>query len=165
MPRVTGGEWGYRSVLAAGSPSVGPGKLLLGGLATRHDGGRVERYSANAEWRGTVADGSAHGRAQAYALKYRMQLYSNFTYFFMDPDDSDPGTPTLADQQPDDQFNPFDDHWVYGLNTSRACPALVGAIRAGSRNDSPRISSGLRKGRFASGTRCYSRFIEAARNG
>ncbi len=182
--RVTGGEWGYRSVLAAGSPSVGPGKLLLGGQATRYDGpfdleedqrkyagvarynvgddrsgytlslmgygieyaapdqvplraitaglisekgfidptdgGRVERYSANAEWRGTVADGSAHWRAQAYALKYRMQLYSNFTYFLMDPDDSDPGTPTLADQQPDDQFNQFDDRWVYGLNTSRA---------------------------------------------
>lgn len=33
--RVTGGEWGFRSVLAAGSPSVGPGKLLLGGQATR----------------------------------------------------------------------------------------------------------------------------------
>lgn len=173
--RGTLGEWGYRSVLAAGSPSLGPGKLLLAAEATHYDGpfdlasherkyagiaryntgsdasgatmslmgygihyraldqipqravdeglisekgfidptdgGRVERFSANGEIRGVDADGKGSWRAQAYALKYRMQLFSDFTYFFTDPTD--------ADDLPDDQFNQFDDRWVYGLNAKR----------------------------------------------
>lgn len=113
--------------------AIEAGLISEKGFIDPTDGGRVERYSANAEWRGPVPDGSSHWRAQAYALKYRMQLYSNFTYVFTDPDDSDPGTRTLADQQPDDQFYRFDDRRVYGLNTSRAWPVMVGAVRDGSR--------------------------------
>ena len=41
-----------------------------------------------------------------------MQLFSNFTYFLGDPGD--------LDALPDDQFNQFDDRWVYGFNTKRA---------------------------------------------
>ncbi|NKF24307.1 TonB-dependent receptor [Solimonas marina] len=68
------------------------------------DGGNVGRYSANLEWRGKTADGN--WRVQGYALKYRMQLYSNFTYFLEDPVHGD-------------QFNQFDDRWVYGVNARR----------------------------------------------
>jgi hypothetical protein len=72
-------------------------------------GGEVQRLSLNAEWRGLAADG--YWRAQAYALSYNLQLYSNFTYFLEDPADTDP--------RPSDQFEQFDERKVYGLNTLR----------------------------------------------
>jgi hypothetical protein len=75
----------------------------LGSIDTT-DGGSVGRYSANLEWRG-LADGG-NWRTQAYALKYRMQLYSDFTYFLNDPVHGD-------------QFNQFDDRAVYGINARR----------------------------------------------
>ncbi|WP_428309430.1 TonB-dependent receptor [Hydrocarboniphaga sp.] len=173
IAKVTIGEFDYRSLLLAGTPTVLGGKLLLGAEATRYggpfdldenvrkyatvarynrgselegmtaslmtynihylapdqipqravdsgdidrlgfidptDGGNVHRYSANVEFRG-LADGG-NWRAQAYALKYKMQLYSDFSYFLSDPSD--------ADDQPDDQFNQFDDRMVYGLNARR----------------------------------------------
>ncbi|MGH8516595.1 MAG: TonB-dependent receptor, partial [Panacagrimonas sp.] len=76
------------------------------------DGGRVGRYGASLELRGTTPDDRSRWRAQTYALRYRMQLFSNFTYFLSDPTD--------ADAVPDDQFNQFDDRWVYGATARRA---------------------------------------------
>ncbi|MGQ0501830.1 MAG: TonB-dependent receptor [Panacagrimonas sp.] len=175
LVRVTGGQFGYASALAAASPQVGAGKLLLGVQGTRYDGpfeldenvrkyaalarynvgseregytvslasydiryrapdqiplravqdgtigpegfidpsdgGSVGRYSASVEWRGLANGGTGSWRAQGYALRYRMQLFSNFTYFLTDPTD--------ADARPDDQFNQFDDRRVYGLNWRR----------------------------------------------
>ena len=91
--------------------AVDDGSIGPKGFIDPTDGGDVGRYSANVEWR-SVADGGSGGwRAQAYALKYRMQLYSNFTYFFSDPED--------GDALPDDQFNQFDDRWVYGTSLRR----------------------------------------------
>ena len=68
------------------------------------DGGDVGRYSANLELRGR--DAAGRWKAQAYALKYRMNLYSNFTYYLNDPVNGD-------------QFNQFDDRRVYGINALR----------------------------------------------
>lgn len=68
------------------------------------DGGNVRRYSLNAEIRRRT--GSGRWSADAYALRYRMQLYSDFTYSLRDPDDTD--------AQPDDPFEQFDDRRVYG---------------------------------------------------
>ena len=168
IARVSVGEYGYRSALLAGSPSLFGGTLLLGAQATHYDGpfeldekvrkyatvarynrgddregytaslmsyhikynapdqipqravdagdidrlgfvdpsdgGSVGRYSANFEVRGLAAGGN--WRAQAYAMKYRMQLYSNFTYF-------------LGDAERGDQFNQSDDRQVYGVNAQR----------------------------------------------
>jgi outer membrane receptor protein involved in Fe transport len=176
MLRLTGGEHGYASALAAGSPRLGDGHLLLGLQATRYDGpftreqdirktaglmrynqgnarqgltlsvstydidyrapdqiperavergligaegvidpsdgGNVGRYSASLDWRGVSQDEHSRWRTQAYALRYRMQLFSNFTYFLSDPTD--------ADTLPDDQFNQFDDRWTYGGSSRRA---------------------------------------------
>jgi outer membrane receptor protein involved in Fe transport len=91
--------------------AVDDGTIGPKGFIDPTDGGDVGRYSANAEWRSLADGGTGAWRAQAYALKYRMQLYSNFTYFLSDPDD--------GDALPDDQFNQFDDRWVYGLNLRR----------------------------------------------
>lgn len=165
--RFTGGEHGYASVLAAGSPEVAGGRLLLGVEGSRYegpydlesdqqklsgvarfnrgdafngitaslmgydidylapdqiplravesgqigrygfidpsDGGEVHRYSASLEWR--RGDASQRWRVQGYALDYRMDLYSNFTYFLADPVNGD-------------QFRQFDDRKVYGLEGS-----------------------------------------------
>ncbi|MDB5970418.1 MAG: TonB-dependent receptor [Hydrocarboniphaga sp.] len=84
--------------------AVDSGEIDRLGYIDPSDGGSVGRYSANLEFRG-LADGG-NWRAQAYALKYRMQLYSNFTYF-------------LTDSEHGDQFNQFDDRKVYGVNARR----------------------------------------------
>ena len=84
--------------------AVDAGQLDRLGFIDPSDGGTVGRYSGALEWRGLAERGN--WRAQAYALKYRMQLYSNFTYFLDNPDDGD-------------QFNQFDDRMVYGLNARR----------------------------------------------
>ncbi|MGQ0700849.1 MAG: TonB-dependent receptor [Panacagrimonas sp.] len=73
------------------------------------DGGDVQRYSLNAEWRGPASGGN--WRVQGYALSYELDLYSNFSYFFTDPGDED--------ALPDDQFEQFDERKVYGLNAKR----------------------------------------------
>ncbi|WP_420464540.1 TonB-dependent receptor [Panacagrimonas sp.] len=94
--------------------AVQDGSIGRLGFVDPSDGGEVHRYSANLEWRG-ASDG-AHWQAQAYALDYRMDLYSNFTYF-------------LADAVNGDQFRQFDDRRVYGLNAHRhwALPTAVQA--------------------------------------
>ncbi len=79
------------------------------GFIDATDGGKVRRYSLNGEWRQPAALG--HWAAQAYALRYKLDLYSDFTYFFSDPDD--------GDALPDDQFEQFDDRHVYGGSVKR----------------------------------------------
>ncbi|MGQ0621656.1 MAG: TonB-dependent receptor [Panacagrimonas sp.] len=82
------------------------------GFIDPSDGGDVRRRSANLEWRGETTGGGLWN-AQAYALEYRMELYSNFTYFLNTPGDGDGPLPD------GDQFEQFDDRRVYGLNAWR----------------------------------------------
>ncbi|MDP9139751.1 MAG: TonB-dependent receptor [Pseudomonadota bacterium] len=79
------------------------------GFIDPSDGGESRRFSANGEWRKPTDNGSWN--ASAYALSYRMDLYSNFTYFLSDPSD--------ADALSDDQFEQFDERMVYGGKLSR----------------------------------------------
>ncbi|TGD75497.1 TonB-dependent receptor [Mangrovimicrobium sediminis] len=58
-------------------------------------GGESSRYSLNAGWRGD------HLALSAYAIRYEMDLWSNFTYFLDDPEAGD-------------QFEQVDERWVYG---------------------------------------------------
>ncbi|MFL6195486.1 MAG: TonB-dependent receptor, partial [Thermoanaerobaculia bacterium] len=65
------------------------------------DGGRSYRYSLAADWRrGT---GTALTRASVYALRYGLDLFSNFTYFLDDPENGD-------------QFEQLDDRNIFGGN-------------------------------------------------
>ncbi len=145
------GQRGFRRLLAAGSPALGPGRLLVAGEVYRNDGpwdvpqdyrknngvlrwsqgtesqgfevsllaydakwdatdqvaqravdggligrygtldatsgGETSRYSLSAQW--AARDATTATRASAYAVRYRLDLFSNFTYFLDDRDDGD----------------------------------------------------------------------------
>lgn len=83
------------------------------------DGGRTHRYSLSAGvWR-PLGEGELH--ANAYAMDYGLDLFSNFTY--------------ALDAANGDQFEQFDARHVYGADTDYALPAQFGGhsgrLRAG----------------------------------
>ena len=47
-------------------------------------GGRSSRYSASGDWRRSLSDGSV--KVSAYAMRYSLNLFSNFTYQLDNPD-------------------------------------------------------------------------------
>ncbi|MDB5731391.1 MAG: hypothetical protein JWQ03_1286, partial [Variovorax sp.] len=47
------------------------------------DGGKSSRYSLSGAWRATTASGST--QVNAYVIRQKLDLYSNFTYFLDDP--------------------------------------------------------------------------------
>ena len=69
------------------------------------DGGKSRRYSLSGEWRSTDAAGST--KINAYAIRQRLDLYSNFTYFLDDPVHGD-------------QFNQPDQRLTTGLKATRS---------------------------------------------
>jgi len=69
------------------------------------DGGRTSRYSLSGEWHDTGPQGDT--RISAYAMRYRLSLFSNFTYFLDNPVDGD-------------QFEQRDRRTVVGLDASHA---------------------------------------------
>jgi hypothetical protein len=79
------------------------------------DGGRTRRTSLSGEWH-RQTDGTAT-RVAAYAIDYRLQLYSNFTYALERPADGD-------------QFSQRDTRTVYGLAASHAFDHLLGSLPA-----------------------------------
>ena len=79
------------------------------------DGGDTSRYSLSGEWHRNV-DGQLT-RVQAYATRYKLQLFSNFTYF------------TTPDG---DQFLQSDDRKTVGLRASHAFGHTLGAFDARS---------------------------------
>ena len=79
------------------------------------DGGDTSRYSLSGEWHRNV-DGQLT-RVQAYATRYKLQLFSNFTYF------------TTPDG---DQFLQSDDRKTVGLRASHAFGHKIGAFDARS---------------------------------
>ncbi|MBW8877638.1 MAG: TonB-dependent receptor plug domain-containing protein [Acidobacteria bacterium] len=70
-----------------------PERAVTEGLISRFgeidptDGGRSSRYSLAADWRQGRADSLT--RASVYALRYGLDLFSNFTYFLDDPVNGD----------------------------------------------------------------------------
>ncbi len=81
------------------------------------DGGRSSRYSLSTEWR--QADANGHTHISAYAMRYRLQLFSNFTYLLDDPINGD-------------QFSQTDSRSSYGLAASRQWAHPLGPIEARS---------------------------------
>ena len=70
------------------------------------DGGNTSRYSLSAAWHDNTAEGVAT-RISAYAMRYRLQLWSNFSYALERPADGD-------------QFLQQDARSVFGLSASQA---------------------------------------------
>ena len=82
-----------------------PQSFIDGGVIDRFgtmnssDGGETSRYSLSGNWRHIFGDG--YVEASLYAIRYKLQLYSDFTYF-------------LNDQTNGDQFRQSDGRHVYG---------------------------------------------------
>lgn len=83
--------------------AVDDGSLSRFGLIDSSDGGETSRYSLASEWQRSSANSVT--QASAYAIRYRLQLFSNFTYFLDDPVNGD-------------QFEQFDDRIVSGARAS-----------------------------------------------
>lgn len=77
--------------------AVRSGVLSRFGLVDGSDGGETSRYSLAAEWQRGAS------QVAAYAMQYRLNLFSNFTYFLDDPLNGD-------------QFEQADDRLVAGLS-------------------------------------------------
>jgi hypothetical protein len=118
--RLTGmiyrGEW--RSSDQIPLRAVEAGSLERRGNVDPTDGGVSDRASLSfdASWRGT----SATTRLNAYALFYRLNLFSNFTYFLDDPVNGD-------------QFNQRDRRWVLGGAVERTWTHTGGLTRGETR--------------------------------
>lgn len=90
--------------------AVADGRLDRFGFVDPGSGGDTHRYILAAS-HGQQA-GNAQWTAAAYAVDYRLQLFSNFTYFLDDPVNGD-------------QFEQFDDRSYYGARVDRRQPLTL----------------------------------------
>jgi hypothetical protein len=104
--------------------AVESGQLSRFGHIDPSDGGRTARYSVVAELQRTSVD--ALTRVTAYASKYRLNLFSNFTFVLDDPVNGD-------------QFEQADRRWVTGGRLSH-----TRKIRVGSRTGEGTVGLQLR---------------------
>jgi outer membrane receptor protein involved in Fe transport len=81
------------------------------------DGGNTQRSSLSGEWHRTTDTGAT--KVAAYAIDYRLKLFSNFTYALE--------RPTTGDQ-----FSQQDNRTIYGFNASHAFDHQVGGLQARS---------------------------------
>jgi outer membrane receptor protein involved in Fe transport len=103
------GEW--RSTDQIPLRAVQSGAIDRFGFVDPTDGGESHRYSLAADWYEQIGESRLH--ANAYAIDYRLDLFSNFTY--------------ALDAENGDQFEQFDDRRVYGGQLSWAQPlSLMG---------------------------------------
>lgn len=82
------------------SRSIRSGQIGRYGALDTTDGGETHRYSLSADWRNGL------WQANAYAIDYKLDLFSNFTFFLDDPVNGD-------------QFEQFDRRRVYGGSLAR----------------------------------------------
>ncbi|HYC91032.1 MAG TPA: TonB-dependent receptor [Thermoanaerobaculia bacterium] len=97
------------------SRAVTSGAISRFGLIDPSNGGSTSRYSLAGEWQRGSA--SSLTQAGAYAIRYRLQLFSNFTYFLDDPVNGD-------------QFEQADDRLVAGFRVNRRWLSKWGAVSA-----------------------------------
>jgi hypothetical protein len=94
-----------------------PARAINGGLLGRFDaidntlGGATARYSLSSDWQRASTAGMT--RATAYALRYRLNLFSNFTYFLDDPVNGD-------------QFEQADRRYVVGGRITHRISTRIG---------------------------------------
>lgn len=110
---TTGGQHGGASITAMAydarwratdqipQRAVRDGSLPRFGFIDGSDGGSTSRHSLSADWQRNSA--TRLTQLSAYALQYRLDLFSNFTYFLDDPVYGD-------------QFEQKDDRLVYGFD-------------------------------------------------
>jgi hypothetical protein len=84
--------------------AISSGAISRFGAIDPTDGGQTHRYSLSADWQSNGVDSVT--RVTAYAVDYRLKLFSNFTYDLSDPVNGD-------------QFEQADRRVVTGLKASR----------------------------------------------
>ena len=90
-----------------------PERAVADGLVGRFgsldpsDGGDTGRFSLSGRW--SHASEAGISRASAYLIRYRMNLWNNFTYFLNDPDNGD-------------QFRQLDDRVLGGAEVGHTVP-------------------------------------------
>ena len=90
------------------------GTLDRFGAVDPTDGGKASRYSLSGSWHNKSASGST--RADAYVVRQKLDLFSNFTYFLDDPVNGD-------------QFNQPDQRTTTGLKLSHTLQSeLLGKL-------------------------------------
>ncbi|HVF16540.1 MAG TPA: TonB-dependent receptor [Steroidobacteraceae bacterium] len=104
------GDW--RSTDQVPLRAVESGAIDRFGFVDGTSGGESHRYSLAADWRGAVAGGTLS--ASGYAVDYRLDLISNFTY--------------ITDQENGDQFEQLDDRRIYGTNLGWRRPFDLGGL-------------------------------------
>lgn len=80
--------------------AIRSGRVDRFGALDTTDGGETHRYSLSADWR------SGPWQANAYLIDYKLDLFSNFTFFLDDPVNGD-------------QFEQFDRRHIYGGSATR----------------------------------------------
>src|SRR5438105_7698466 len=93
--------------------AVESGQLDRFGAVDPTTGGETYRFSLSGEVQRYVGGGSFE--AGVYAVKYRLNLFSNFTYFLDDPVNGD-------------QFEQADDRWLFGTSGRFAWTSQVGEV-------------------------------------
>jgi outer membrane receptor protein involved in Fe transport len=81
--------------------AVDSGQLSRFGAVDPSDGGETSRYSLSLDRHRSWSNGDFH--MNTYFIKYRLKLFSNFTFFLNDPLNGD-------------QFEQFDERKVFGLD-------------------------------------------------
>ena len=96
------GKWNATDQIA--QRAVDQGLVVRFGAIDPSDGGETSRYSFAID-RHKVLDNGGVFHMDAYVVKYRLDLFSNFTYFLDDPARGD-------------QIEQFDNRWVFGVSPS-----------------------------------------------
>ena len=95
--------------------AVADGALSRFGLIDPTDGGNTQRFSLSSEWQRNSS--TTLTQVNAYAVDYRLDLFSDFTYFLDDPINGD-------------QFEQADRRHVFGVNASHRWLATWGSAGA-----------------------------------
>ncbi|HZR10699.1 MAG TPA: TonB-dependent receptor [Myxococcales bacterium] len=93
--------------------AVESGEIDRFGTLDPTSGGTTHRFSLSADYRADLGD--ALLQANVHAVKYRLDLFSNFTYFLFDPVNGD-------------QFEQMDDRWQLGTSGHLSWTARESAI-------------------------------------
>ncbi len=112
------------------------------GAIDASDGGDTARYSLSVEHERSLVDGGV--KLNAYAIRSRLNLFSNFSYFLDNPIDLDPDAPGIRNG---DQFEQAERRQVYGLNGSRNWQGPLDWL--GGRESSSTLGLQLRHDRLA----------------
>jgi hypothetical protein len=95
--------------------AVSDGSLSRFGFVDPTDGGNTQRFSLSSEWQRNSS--TSLTQVAAYAVDYRLDLFSDFTYFLNDPVNGD-------------QFEQADRRHVFGVNASHRWMASWNGIAA-----------------------------------